>query len=138
LKKNKRIYVTSDKYLSILWTERTVDAFINWLEEIRDFQSANGERLNSVYSHVGKNIRDYVGTSCVCIGLTNIADQRRFMTPPFQISRKLRRSLWFQTILTILTLYFFPNLSVNFVFNLKRFDLVVIAHCSLCHLAVLT
>jgi hypothetical protein len=61
LKKNKRIYVTSDKYLSILWTERTVDAFINWLEEIRDFQSANGERLNSVYSHVGKNIRDYVG-----------------------------------------------------------------------------
>jgi hypothetical protein len=81
------------------------DAFINWLEEIRDFQYANGERLNSVYSHVGKTLETTWGTSCVCIGLTNIADQRRFMTPPFQISRKLRRSLWFQTILTILTLF---------------------------------
>lgn len=56
-----RIYVASDKHLSILWTERSVDGFINWLEDIRDFQYANGQRLKSVYSHVGKNIRDYVG-----------------------------------------------------------------------------
>jgi hypothetical protein len=56
-----RIYVASDKQLSILWTERSVDGFINWLEDIRDFQYANGQRLKSVYSHVGKNIRDYVG-----------------------------------------------------------------------------
>ena len=65
VKSNKnevKLFVASDKHLTIVWEEKTVDAFLNFVEELRDYQYKNDVIIKSLYGHIDRNIRDYVGT----------------------------------------------------------------------------
>lgn len=56
----ERVYVASSKYLDIVWKEKTLDAFMTFLEEIRDFQYAYGQRVPSIFGRIHKDLKDFV------------------------------------------------------------------------------
>jgi hypothetical protein len=58
-KVQNRIFVASDQHLAIKWSERSIDGF---LEDLRDFQFNNDIEIRSIFGHIDKNIRDYIGT----------------------------------------------------------------------------
>jgi hypothetical protein len=57
-----RLFVASDKHLEIVWQEKTIDGFLTFLEDIRDFQFNNDVEIKSIYGHIHRDIRDYIGT----------------------------------------------------------------------------
>jgi hypothetical protein len=53
-----RVYVASSKYLEIIWKEKTLDAFMTFLEEIRNFQYAYGQRVPSIFGRIHRYLKD--------------------------------------------------------------------------------
>ena len=43
----EKIFVASEKHLNIKWEEKSIDGFMNFLEEIRDFQYTHDQRVTS-------------------------------------------------------------------------------------------
>lgn len=58
---NTKIHVASDKHLEIIWSSRTVDGFLNFLEDVNDFQVNNEMQIKYLYGHIHRDIRDYLG-----------------------------------------------------------------------------
>lgn len=58
----KRIYIASNEYLKIIWKNKTVDAFLTFLVDIRDFQNRHKQQVDCSYNLVDSSIRSHLGT----------------------------------------------------------------------------
>ena len=72
-----KLFMASDQHLKIIWEDRSIDGFLTFLEDIRDFQFNNDVEIKSIYGHIHRSIRDYIGTILKDLFPTKYTDSGR-------------------------------------------------------------
>ena len=55
-----RLVTESQEHLKIVWEKRTLDAFVDFVERLLQFQRTYNQTVNHIYGHIGAELREIV------------------------------------------------------------------------------